>query len=80
MRSSMLERRIEFDPTTAREQLRRVLLDGRFTVTPQPDGSWQAVSALLVGRLAGSRKPRSGGPGGASGGEVVENGSCAGRI
>ena len=80
-----VEARIKDDPTTAREALRQVLIDGRITLTPQPDGSWQATSMLIVGRLTWkTRKPRSGGPSGASSmistTEVVEIVSCAGAI
>lgn len=80
-----VEARIKDDPTTAREALRQVLINGKITLTPQADGSWQAMSMLIVGRLAWkTRKPRSGGPSGASSmtstTEVVEIGSCAGRI
>jgi hypothetical protein len=80
--------RLKDDPTTDREALRRVLVDGKIVMHPQPDGSWEAESMLLVGRIAGSRmrKPRNGGPSGdsetsaTSSSEVVETGSCAGRI
>ncbi len=80
-----IEARLRDDPTTAREALRRVLLDGKIVLHPQPDGTWRAESMLVVGVLAGSkRKPRSGGPSGASetsptsSSEVVEIGCCAG--
>jgi hypothetical protein len=82
-----IESRLGFDPTTAREQLRRMLLDGKLTMTHLEDGTWQASSALLVGRIGANKtpKPQSGGPSGASSvtpatssSEVVEIGSCAG--
>jgi len=83
-----VETRIKDDPTTAREALRRLLLDGKLVMHPQPDGSWRGESLILPLRLAGgrTRKPRNGGPSGASetsttsSGEEVEIGSCAGRI
>jgi hypothetical protein len=83
-----VEARLKDDPTTAREALRRVLIDGKIVLHPQPDGTWLAESLLIVGRLAGSRtrKPRNGGPSGASENsatsstEVVEIGSCAGPL
>ncbi len=75
-----VEARLRSDPTTAREQLRRVLLNGKLTMTALDAGTWQAASMLLVGRLASKRrKPQSGEPAGASGTasteEVVEIGS-----
>lgn len=74
-----VEARIKDDPTTAREALRQVLLNGKITLTPEADGSCQASSMLIVGRLSWkTRKPRKGGPSEAV--EVVEIGSCAGRI
>lgn len=75
-----VEARIKDDPTTAREALRRLLLNGKIIMHPQPDGSWRGESAVLPLRLAGTRKPRSGGPTGASGiaTNKVEIGSCAG--
>ncbi len=58
-----VEVRLQDDPTTAREALRAVLVDGRITPTPQPDGSWKADSALIFGRLPGrvrkAPKPRA---------------------
>ena len=78
-----VEARIKDDPTSAREALRRLLLNGRLVMHPQPDGSWRGESAVYPLRLAGSvKKPRSGGPTGASGTSTdkVEIGSCAGRI
>jgi hypothetical protein len=82
-----VEARIKGDPTTARDTLRQVLIDGKITLTPQPDGSWQAASMLIMGRLTWkTRKPRTvlARPSGASSmtstTEVVEIGSCAGRI
>ncbi len=83
-----VDARLRDDPTTAREALRLVLLDGKIKVYPQPDGSWEAESALIFGRLVNrTRKPRNGGPSGASGTatassseEVVEIGSCAGAM
>jgi DNA invertase Pin-like site-specific DNA recombinase len=75
-----VEARIQDDPTSAREALRRLLLDGKLIMHPQPDGSWRGESAVFPLRLAGrTTKPRSGGPNGASGQEV-EIGGCAGRI
>jgi hypothetical protein len=80
-----VEARIKDDPTTAREALRQVLIDGKITLTPQPDGSWEAASMLIVGRLTWkTRNPGAADPSGASSRtattEVVEIGSCAGRI
>lgn len=76
-----VEARIKDDPTTAREALRQVLVNGKIVVTPEGDGACRAESMLIVGRLTWkTRKPRSGGPSGASGSHVVEIGSCAGRI
>ena len=77
-----VEARLKEDPMTAREALRRVLLNGKIVMHPQPDGSWQAESALIYGRLAGSRKrkPRNGGPSGASGSHIVKIDGCAGPI
>ncbi|MFI5296789.1 MAG: recombinase family protein [Polyangiales bacterium] len=82
-----IEGRLRSDPTAAREQLRRVLVDGKLTMTPNADGSWQAKSALIIGRIGGeTQKPRSGEPSGASGisasssSEEVEIGRCAGAI
>jgi hypothetical protein len=58
-----IEARIEHDPTTAREALRQVLLGGKITLTPEADGTCQARSLLIVGRLGWkTRKPRKGGP------------------
>jgi len=42
-----VEARIKDDPTTAREALRCVPVDGRITITPEPDGSCRATSALF---------------------------------
>ena len=78
-----IESRLRDEPTTAREALRNVLLDGKITMTPEADGSWSAVSALIVGRLApGTRKPRNLAGSGAlrTSTEKVEIGRCAGRI
>ena len=78
-----VEARIKDDPTTAREALRRLLLDGRLVMHPQPDGSWKGESAVFPLRLAGKTpKPRSASPTGASGiaTDKVEIGRCAGRI
>ncbi len=58
-----IERRLKFDPTTAREQIRRMLVSGKITMTPQPDGSWVADSALIVGRIGGPGAPRPRGRG-----------------
>ena len=72
---------IKDDPTSAREALRRLLLDGRLMMHPQADGSWRWESAVLPMNLGGSTpKPQAGGPTGASGTDKVENGCCAGRI
>jgi hypothetical protein len=76
-----VEARIKDDPTTAREALRQVFLGGKITLTPEADGSCQATSMLVVGRLTWkTRKPRKAGPSEASGSQVVEIGSCAGAI
>lgn len=47
----------------AREALRRLLLNEKIIMHPQPDGSWRGKSAALPLRLGGrTTKPRSGGP------------------
>jgi len=78
-----VEARIKDDPASAREALRRLLLNGRLVMHPQPDGSWRGESAVFPMRLAGKTpKPQSGGPSGASGiaTDKVEIGRCAGPI
>jgi hypothetical protein len=40
------------DPTSAREALRRVLIDGEILLHSRPDGSWEAESILIVAHLA----------------------------
>ena len=60
--------------------------DGKLVMHPQPDGSYLAASAVFPLKLTWKpKKPRGGGPSGASSGtstasssEVVEIGSCAG--
>ena len=79
-----VEARLLSDPTGAREQLRRILIDGKLTMTPLDGGTWQARSMLLVAKLAPKApKPRRDEPARASGTAttgVVEIGSCAGKI
>ena len=78
-----VETRIKEDPTSAREALRKMLGDGKITLTPKLDGTYEADSLLILGPLmGGKRKPRSGGPGGASAAshDGVGNVGCAGRI
>ncbi len=70
------------DPTRAREALRPLFKDGSIVLEPQEDGSYLArtsVLPLMVLPAASSKKPRSGGAGGASGSGVYFGG-CAGRI
>lgn len=65
-----IESRLRFDPTAARERIRLMLLDGKITMTPLPDGVWQADSLLIVGRIgAGTPRPRGAGGSRAQGSE-----------
>jgi hypothetical protein len=76
--------RLTDDPIAGRELLRYMLLNGKVTMVPNGDGSYQAESMLIWERIAWkTRKPRGGsGPSGASGAshDVVGNDGCAGRI
>lgn len=75
-----IEARLRSDPVAARQALSAVLLDGRITMEPQPDGSYRGRSVLTPLRLARTRKPRGRGAAEASGAGSVSNVSCAGRI
>lgn len=77
-----VEARLKDDPTTAREALRQMLIDGRITMSPNPDGSYNAESMLVFGRIAWrTRKPRSAVAAGASSdSSVVGIDGCAGAL
>ncbi|PKL56034.1 MAG: hypothetical protein CVV35_06710 [Methanomicrobiales archaeon HGW-Methanomicrobiales-6] len=74
-----VEARITDDPTTAREAIRRMLLDGKIVMHPEADGSYRAESVIFPLRLPKSRKPRNQKVSEASR-DVVGNDGCAGRI
>lgn len=74
-----VEARISDDPTTAREAIRRMLLDGKIVMQPEPDSSYRAESVIFPLRLPKSRKPRN--PKGSEAShDVVGNDGCAGAI
>jgi hypothetical protein len=78
-----IEACIRSDPVTAREALRRVLLDGKIVMEPQPNGDYRGRSAVLPMQLARTRKPRNLSGAGASGSgtdESVSKVGCAGAI
>jgi len=54
-----VEARLRTDPTAGRERSAGCSSTARHTMTPLEDGSWQAESALVVGRIVGtSEKPK----------------------
>ncbi len=74
-----VEARVDEDPVAAREILRELLLDGHIVMHPQDDGTYVGNSVIFPMRLRWkTRKPRPVSPARAF--EVVEGGSCAGRI
>jgi hypothetical protein len=78
-----IEAHVRSDPVAARRALADVLLDGRITMEPQPDGNYRGWSILTPLRLARTRKPRGRGAAEASSNGTdgsVSNVSCAGRI
>lgn len=79
-----VEARFKDDPTAARDALRQLLFNGGLVMEPQADGTYLANSVIFPMPAAWKmRKPRNGGPSGASVAsttEVVEGGSCAGAL
>jgi hypothetical protein len=73
-----VEARIKDDPSSAREALRQMLLEGALVMAPLPDGSYQVRSVIVPIRLPSTRKPRHGGPSEASS-EGVGIAGCAGE-
>ena len=74
-----VEARVDEDPVAAREILRELLLDGHIVMHPQDDGTYLGNSVVFPMRLRWkTRKPRP--VSAARAFEVVEGGSCAGRI